>query len=98
MFKDIKMISLEDWYASQCNGKWEHSYGIRLRTLDNPGWHLSICLNETGFENKKFQEISNDRTEHDWVHCRVQNSKFDAHCGPKNLEEMIEIFLTWVNS
>ena len=29
---------LQKWYKSQCNGDWEHSFGIKIETLDNPGW------------------------------------------------------------
>lgn len=27
---------LENWYSSNCDGDWEHLYGITIRTLDNP--------------------------------------------------------------
>jgi hypothetical protein len=30
------------WYLAECNGDWEHSYGVRVETLDNPGWSLKI--------------------------------------------------------
>lgn len=29
---------LAQWYASQCNGEWEHSNGLTIVTTDNPGW------------------------------------------------------------
>jgi hypothetical protein len=28
---------LHRWYAAQCDGDWEHEFGIRLTTPDNPG-------------------------------------------------------------
>jgi hypothetical protein len=28
---------LQDWHAGQCDGDWEHSYGVDIGTLDNPG-------------------------------------------------------------
>jgi hypothetical protein len=31
-----------EWYTKQCNGDWEHSYGIRIDTIDNPGWSLTL--------------------------------------------------------
>ena len=31
-----------DWYLSQCNGDWEHAYGVKIDTLDNPGWTLEV--------------------------------------------------------
>lgn len=35
---------LERWYAAQCNGDWEHTYGITIETLDNPGWTFKWSL------------------------------------------------------
>ncbi|GHB54781.1 hypothetical protein GCM10010331_48120 [Streptomyces xanthochromogenes] len=29
---------LQSWYSAQCNGDWEHEWGIKIDTLDNPGW------------------------------------------------------------
>jgi len=28
---------LQEWYLEQCNGDWEHEFGIKIETLDNPG-------------------------------------------------------------
>jgi hypothetical protein len=38
---------LQRWYVAQCNGEWEHSYGIEIGTLDNPGWSLRVDLKDT---------------------------------------------------
>ena len=34
----MSLSALENWYAGQCNGVWEHGCGVRIDTLDNPGW------------------------------------------------------------
>ncbi len=26
---------VQAWYATQCNGEWEESYGTKIETLDN---------------------------------------------------------------
>ncbi|MFF7251477.1 Imm53 family immunity protein [Embleya sp. NPDC008237] len=44
------MKHLESWYASMCDGDWEHEYGIRLETVDNPGWDLTVDISETDLE------------------------------------------------
>jgi hypothetical protein len=44
---------LQAWYSSQCNGDWEHGNGIRIASIDNPGWHVAINLNETELESKQ---------------------------------------------
>lgn len=29
---------LEEWFENNCDGDREHGAGIRIETLDNPGW------------------------------------------------------------
>ncbi|MFE2849501.1 Imm53 family immunity protein, partial [Streptomyces scopuliridis] len=29
---------LQNWYTQQCDGDWEHEWGVKIATLDNPGW------------------------------------------------------------
>ena len=43
---------LQDWYQQECDGNWEHQYGIKIDTLDNHGWYVAIDLVETSLENK----------------------------------------------
>jgi hypothetical protein len=89
---------LQDWYQSQIDGDWEHEYGIKITTLDNPGWSIDIDLARTGMEEKAFKRINISRTEHDWLACRVEDNVFKGDCGPKNLNEAIEVFRHWVNN
>ena len=86
---------LENWYLSQCNGEWEHSSGFSIRTLDNPGWMVTICLEDTDFEGTESWEIESHRSEHDWVVCRLAENKFEGNGGPQNLKEILDIFLAW---
>jgi Immunity protein 53 len=92
------IIWLQKWYQSQCNGDWEHSYGITIQTLDNPGWSLFVNLDETVMEDRSFQPIRVERTEDNWVFCEVKNNRFEGACSPLNLVEVLEIFHNWVTS
>ena len=38
---------LQQWYYGHCNGDWEHGSGIHIDTLDNPGWSITINLEDT---------------------------------------------------
>jgi hypothetical protein len=87
---------LENWYESHCNGDWEHQYGIKIGTLDNPGWRITFDLTGTRSEDKIF-EVELERTKNDWLQCWVDNDKFNAACGPKNLSEVINIFFELVD-
>ena len=42
---------LQNWYTDQCNGEWEHEYGVNIQTSDNPGWIIDIDLAFTPLEN-----------------------------------------------
>ena len=50
---------LENWMRSMCNGSWEHCYGVKIGTLDNPGWWVEIDIIDTPLEEKKFEKYSN---------------------------------------
>lgn len=92
---------LQEWYLFQCDGDWEHGFGVKINTLDNPGWTLDIDLEGTDLEEKVFVEhaygVGKDaeKSGDDWLVCKVNNGMFNAAGGPKKLEEMIEVFLTW---
>jgi hypothetical protein len=89
---------LQDWYSAQCNGDWEHQYGVKLDTLDNPGWSLEIDLWGTSAEGRTLDPVTIERTENDWITYRVSDKKFRAAMGPKNLEEGIEVFFRWLEN
>ena len=86
---------LFQWFANQCDGDWEHEYGIHIGTLDNPGWRLKISLIGTILENKKFKKIAIERSETDWIFCLIENGHFEAACGLFNLSEGLKIFHNW---
>ncbi len=90
---------LELWYQAKCNGDWEHSYGIQIETLDNPGWCLKIDLEDTSLLNAEFTGKKYQNTdEGDWIDCKKEGSKYVAFGGPCKLEELIAVFLDWADS
>ena len=88
---------LEEWYASNCDGDWEHMYGVDITTLDNPGWHLKLNVLETLYEDVIFEDLIIERTDDDWVHCRKKDGKIDCAGGSRNLEEMLKIIKKWMD-
>jgi len=88
---------LENWYESNCDGDWEHLFGVSIDTLDNPGWSIILNIAETQYEDVAFVDVSIDRTEHDWVRCRKIDGNIDCAGGPRNLEEMLEIIKKWMD-
>jgi hypothetical protein len=89
---------LEKWYLQRCNGDWEHSWGVEIETLDNPGWRVKINLNETKAERRALEKTKIDRSATDWVMYWVEEKAFHVACGPSNLSEAIKIFIEWFES
>lgn len=89
---------LQEWYSKNCDGYWEHSYGVKIDTLDNPGWSVVIDIRETKLADRPFDLVSRDGSETDWILCRVVEGKFLGDGGPLNLEEILEKFRAWVES
>jgi hypothetical protein len=86
---------LQKWYENCCDGDWEHTYGVKIDTLDNPGWSIDIDLTETVLELQPFKTVEVDRNDQDWMRCWVDNGVFKGRGGPKNLNEILGVFLNW---
>jgi hypothetical protein len=93
-----ELADLQDWDASVCDGEWEESYGVTIETLDNPGWNIEIDLIGTYLEGIVMAPVQVDRGEHDWLRCNVDDGKFIAFGGPRNLVEIVGHFNSWAES
>lgn len=98
------LSELQAWYLSQCNGDWEHTYGVSIGTLDNPGWSLVVELTDSDMDGRSFEAVSHGvgadtlDDDQDWLACEVKDNKFVAYGGPKKLEEMIMVFINWTRA
>jgi len=89
---------IQNWYARHCDGDWEHSWGVRVETLDNPGWKVAIHLEDTELGGQDFIPIQIDRTEEDWLYIKVENGVYRGVGGPYNLTEILNEFREWADS
>lgn len=88
---------IENWYRNRCDGEWEHDGGIRIATLDNPGWiiHVNFC----GLDHRFDTSISSrnfERSEDDWAFFSYDAAEDELRiaCGPANLTEVFEVFFS----
>ena len=95
---DDLLTWLQNYYKSLCDGLWEHQYGFKIDNVDNPGWRLDFDLTYTEMEDVPFSYVRIDRSEHDWVHCKVDEKVFQGNGGPQNLVEILVIFRNWVET
>ena len=89
---------IQKWFQSHCDGDWEHGEGIRISSLDNPGWAVEIDLNNTEFADRSLAITKIERSESDWVWAWTEERRFLIRCGAENLEEGLRAFLDWSKS
>jgi hypothetical protein len=53
---------LQKWLIDRCNGAWEHSWGVAIETLDNPGWIIKIDLKETARDYEHLDQSKSSAT------------------------------------
>ena len=92
---------LQKWYVSQCDDDWEHSFQVKIETLDNPGWIVRIDLTDTELENREFDPRSygvgeqGEDSGNEWLDCKVESKQFRGAGGPLKLDEILRVFLEW---
>jgi hypothetical protein len=102
---------LQQWYSAQCDGEWEHGFGITIETIDNPGWSVKICVEGTELASAQFEPVKTEVSETDWIQCRVTERKkgllphsspnyrrFEGFGGALNLPDIIKTFRTWAET
>jgi hypothetical protein len=83
---------LQNWYKLNCNGDWEHEYGIEITTIDNPGWRIIIDLIGTNLESLDINYNLQEKNPNDWYGYSISESKFMGVGDPNKLEFLIELF------
>jgi hypothetical protein len=85
------------WYQDQCDGEWEHQYGITIESLDNPGWQVKIDTVGTGalLADRAKQAVDYE-SERDWMIFWVEGGAFRAAGGPQRLDDILKRFLDLV--
>lgn len=98
------MAWLTRWYATECNGDWEHQNGIRIETIDNPGWRVTIGLYGTLLEDVPFSpvrfnvDVPNGDPTQRWHMCRVADCCFTGAGGALDLDVILGIFREWAEA
>lgn len=86
------VLWLQEWYRQNCNGQWENFYGIKIETLDNPGWRVRIDLKETKYENLELKKVERDRGISDWITYEIVDGVFVGAGDCTKLGELLQAF------
>lgn len=97
MNQEDPLSFLQEWYRAQCNGDWEHSYGVAIGNIDNPGWSIAIDLTGSDLEGARLDYRVLRDSEPDWVHCWSEGAKFEAATGPLGLTSGLAEFRSFAN-
>jgi hypothetical protein len=90
---------LEHWYSSQCNGDWEHNYGVTIESIDNPGWRVKIDLNGTRYAAlPNFDIKENYDSDSEWMVCKIVEGVYEGVAGPFMLGPIIQTFRSWIEN
>lgn len=84
--------AIQQWFKFQCNGDWEHEYGIKIVTLDNPGWSVSIDLIDTCLENFTIEE-NFFQNENNWCFIKSDGKIFSASGDFNKLTLLLDKFI-----
>jgi hypothetical protein len=90
-----EMAWLQEWFKSQCNGEWEHSYGIHIATLDNPGWEVRVDIAQA-MDVSEIELLSSEKSDDDWIHCKVANGIFSGYGDAKKLSDILQVLRNFV--
>jgi Immunity protein 53 len=83
---------LNDWYIKNCDGDWEHYYGIKIETIDNPGWTIEIDTEGSLYELQNIPWTFFEKCSSDWYGYKVEEKKFEASGDHTKLEFLINLF------
>jgi hypothetical protein len=101
------------WYADQCDGEWEHDHGVRIETIDNPGWAVEIQVVGTALEDRAFASEELPKGSGDWRESgsngwwqdisrwhqmRVHEGKWQGYGSPDQLPAIVARFRRWVET
>ena len=68
---------------------------MKIDTLDNPGWLVKIDLTGTELEHTEFVPRVEERSESDWINCKIKDSVFQGAGDTSKLETILGVFLDW---
>jgi hypothetical protein len=85
------LTRLQNWQLINCDGDWEHGYGVSIETLDNPGWRVKINLVDTCLENLDYEKQFENGT-FDWLFIKINEKVFEASGDTNKLTTILEIF------
>lgn len=81
-----------EWFKENCDGDWEHQFGIKIQTIDNPGWNVTIDVSDTILEKLEIDYQFVETDDENWYGIKMIDGKFNAFGDPTKLEFLLNKF------
>ena len=92
-----RINALERWYSKRLNGDWEHGNPFYLTAIDNPGWSISISVDEGQDAADSLADVHVKHLEYDrgaeWLYIDIDGSSIRVSCGPRDLGRALDVAL-----
>lgn len=90
--RNDKLIKwLEDWFLFNCDGDWEHSYGINIYVTDDYNWHVQMDLCNMVFSLKGLPLKVIKNTSNNILNYIIDDEDFVGNASPTNLVKLLKI-------
>ena len=86
---------VQRWFISNCNGDWEHGYGINMEYTKETGWYVYFNVNHTSMYDCKFDK-KDKKGKKKWLTFEVNENSFIGRGDSSKLEEILQTFHDWV--
>jgi hypothetical protein len=100
------LLWLCSWFKRHCDGNWEHSQGVTIESIDNPGWRVTIDLVGTELDAQPDGSIREDGEPPnaanafvggaEWTSCEVKDSRLIGAGDPSKLNQILTVLREWV--
>jgi hypothetical protein len=89
---------LQEFLVLRANDEWEHTYGVDIKSIDNPGWRVKIDFKQSGKTYQPFERTEIERSDSDWVHYWIdeETASFHGAGGSRNLVEIFDAFRAFI--
>ncbi|WP_433366812.1 Imm53 family immunity protein [Actinoplanes sp. CA-142083] len=89
---------LASWYVAHCDGEWEHEFGVRIETVDNPGWNLRVDIIGTEMEGRIATRGRREFEGGGWLIVESDGRSFEASCDAMSLRLAVQEFKKFVDT
>ncbi|MCW6675976.1 immunity 53 family protein [Aerococcaceae bacterium NML180378] len=85
---------LQNWYTFECDGFWEHLYGVSGEINAEGHCLMTIDLDETYWDEEPFETVGDVAT----FQCRKEGAKFIGEGKLEHVGIFLQTFKDWIES